>query len=42
VINLGEEQYENTFDSMRVNSKLFSNEINESESQNEKHTEQRI
>jgi hypothetical protein len=42
VIELREEQKENAFDSMRVNSNSVSNEIDESESQYEKHLEQRI
>jgi hypothetical protein len=42
VIDLREEQKENAFDSMRVNSESISNEIDESELQNEKHSEQRI
>jgi hypothetical protein len=37
-----ETQGENASDSMRVNSKLFLNEVNESELQNEKQDEQRI
>jgi hypothetical protein len=42
VIDLREEQPHNAFDSMRVNSESGSNEIDESESQNEKHSEQMI
>jgi hypothetical protein len=42
VIDLREEQDRNAFDSMRVNSESRSNEIDESESQNEKHEEQII
>jgi hypothetical protein len=42
VIDLREEQRENAFDSMRVNSESVSNEIDESELQFEKHNEQRI
>jgi hypothetical protein len=42
VIDLREEQYENAFDSMRVNSEPISNEIDESELQLEKHSEQII
>jgi hypothetical protein len=42
VIDLREEQSENAFDSMRVNSESISNEIDESDSQDEKHSEQRI
>jgi hypothetical protein len=42
VIDLREEQGENAFDSMRVNSESVSNEIDESELQHEKHSEQRI
>jgi hypothetical protein len=42
VIDLREEQPENADDSMRVNSESFSNEIDESDSQLEKHDEQRI
>jgi hypothetical protein len=41
VIDLREEQNENAFDSMRVNSESVSNEIDESELQYEKHDEQR-
>jgi hypothetical protein len=41
VIDLREEQYRNAFDSMRVNSESVSNEIDESDVQNEKHSEQR-
>jgi hypothetical protein len=36
------EQNKNAFDSMRVNSESVSNEIDESELQYEKHSEQRI
>jgi hypothetical protein len=42
VIDLSEEQEQNAFDSMRVNSESVSNEIHESDSQYEKHDEQRI
>jgi hypothetical protein len=42
VIDLREEQEENAFDSMRVNSESVSNEIDESDSQSEKQSEQRI
>jgi hypothetical protein len=42
VIDLREEQEKNVFDSMRVNSESVSNEIDESDSQSEKHDEQRI
>jgi hypothetical protein len=42
VIDLREEHNENALDSMRVNSESVSNEIDESEMQNEKHSEQRI
>jgi hypothetical protein len=42
VIDLKEEQYENASDSMRVNSEFVSNEIDESELQYEKHSEQII
>jgi hypothetical protein len=42
VIDLRERHDENEFDSMRVNSESLSNEIDESESQYEKHDEQRI
>jgi hypothetical protein len=42
VIDLREEQNENAFDSMRVNSESVSNEIDESDLQDEKHDEQRI
>jgi hypothetical protein len=42
VIDLREEQNENEFDSMCVNSESLSNEIDESERQYEKHDEQRI
>jgi hypothetical protein len=42
VIDLREEQPHNAFDSMRVNSEFVSNEIDESELQNEKQDEQRI
>jgi hypothetical protein len=42
VIELREEQYENAFDSMRVNLESVSNEIDESDLQCEKHPEQRI
>jgi hypothetical protein len=42
VIDAREEQWENAFDSMRVNSQSVSNEIDESDVQCEKHCEQRI
>jgi hypothetical protein len=42
VIDLREEQRQNAFDSIRVNSESVSNEIDESDSQFEKHDEQRI
>jgi hypothetical protein len=42
VIDLNKEQEQNAFDSMRVNSESVSNEIDESDSQYEKHDEQRI
>jgi hypothetical protein len=42
MIDVREKQYENAFDSMRVNSESVSNEIDESDSQYEKHDEQRI
>jgi hypothetical protein len=42
VIDLREEQESNAFDSMRVNSESVSNEMDESELQDEKHDEQRI
>jgi hypothetical protein len=42
VIDLREEQYENALDLMRVNSDSVSNEIDESELQCEKHSEQMI
>jgi hypothetical protein len=42
VIDLREEQKENVCDSMCVNSESISNEIDESELQHEKHSEQRI
>jgi hypothetical protein len=42
VIDSREEQEENAFDSMRVNSESVSNEVDESDSQFEKHSEQRI
>jgi hypothetical protein len=41
VIDLREEQKENAFDLMHVNSESVSNEIDESNSQQEKHDEQR-
>jgi hypothetical protein len=41
VIDLREEQHENAFDSMRVNSESVSNEIDESETQDEKQDEPR-
>jgi hypothetical protein len=42
VIDSREEQNENAYDLMCVNSESVSNEIDESESQFEKHCEQRI
>jgi hypothetical protein len=42
VIDLREEQEANAPDSMRVNLESVSNEIDESDSQFEKHDEQRI
>jgi hypothetical protein len=42
VIHLREEQEENAFDSMCVNSEPVSNEIDESDLQHEKQFEQRI
>jgi hypothetical protein len=42
VIDLREEQEENASDSIRINSESISNEMDESESQNRKHLEQRI
>jgi hypothetical protein len=42
MIDLREEQKENAFDLMHVKSESDSNEIDESESQDEKHDEQRI
>jgi hypothetical protein len=42
VIDLREEQERNASDSMRVNSESVSNEIDESDSQFEKHDEQMI
>jgi hypothetical protein len=42
VIDVREEQHENASDSIRVNSESVSNEIDESDSQYEKHDEQRI
>jgi hypothetical protein len=42
LIDLREEQSENAFGSMRVNSQSVSNEIDESELQDEKQCEQRI
>jgi hypothetical protein len=42
VIDLREEQKSNASDSMRVNSQFVSNEIDESDLQNETHDEQRI
>jgi hypothetical protein len=38
---LREEQYENAFESMFINSESFSNEIDESDVQFEKHSEPR-
>jgi hypothetical protein len=42
VTDLREEQYENAFDLMCVNSESVSNETDESDWQYEKHCEQRI
>jgi hypothetical protein len=42
VIDLREEQRQNTLDSMRVNSDSISKEIDESDLQDEKHSHQRI
>jgi hypothetical protein len=42
VIDLREEQKANALDSMPVNSESFSNKIDESDLQHEKHDEQRI
>jgi hypothetical protein len=42
VIDLREEHDKNAFDSMRVNSDYVSNEIDESELQDEEHDEERI
>jgi hypothetical protein len=42
VIDLRDEQEQNASDSMRVNSESFSNEIDESDWQDEKQSEQRI
>jgi hypothetical protein len=42
VIDLREEQYQNAFDSMRINSQSVLNEIDESNLQHEKHCEQII
>jgi hypothetical protein len=42
VIDFREEQEENTFDSMRINSESVSNEIDDGDSQYEKHWQQRI
>jgi hypothetical protein len=42
VTDVREEQLSNAADSMRVNWESLSNEINESESHDEKHSEQRI
>jgi hypothetical protein len=42
VIDLREEQRQNAFDSMCLNSEYVSNEIDESELHNEKHDEPRI
>jgi hypothetical protein len=42
VIDLTEEQEENAPDSMRASSESVSNEVDESELQNEKQSEQRI
>jgi hypothetical protein len=40
--DLREEHQENAFDSMHINSESVSNEIDESDGQCEKHSEQRI
>jgi hypothetical protein len=42
VIDLREEQQQNALDSMRINSESVPNEIDKSDSQSEKHSEQRI
>jgi hypothetical protein len=42
MIDLREEQQENAFDSMHVNSESISNEIDERDLQFKKHSEQRI
>jgi hypothetical protein len=42
VIDLREKQLQNACDSMRVNSEFVSNEIDESDLQDEKQDEQRI
>jgi hypothetical protein len=42
VIDSREKQHRNAFASMRVNSDLLSNKIDENDLQNEKHDEQRI
>jgi hypothetical protein len=42
VIDLREEHDENAYDSIWINSESVSNEIDESELQNEKHDEERI
>jgi hypothetical protein len=42
VIDLREKHDKNAFDSMRVNSESVSNEIDENDSHNEKHSEHRI
>jgi hypothetical protein len=39
VIDLREEQHENAYDSMRVNSESLPNEIDESDLQNKRHSE---
>jgi hypothetical protein len=41
-MDLREEHDENAYDSMRVNSDSVSNDIDESNSQDQKHDEQRI
>jgi hypothetical protein len=42
VIDVRAKQYENALDSIRVNSESLSNEIDESDLQYEKHSEQMI
>jgi hypothetical protein len=42
VIDVTEAQLQSAFDSMRVNSESVSNEIDESDQQYEKHSEERI